>query len=139
MNAVDTNVLVYTIDRHDPVKRAKARDLMRRLRAQPPTTVLLWQVAGEFTRYLRRCEDQGQIARTDTLRYLALYRRHFPLIMPTPQVLDKALDLSARYSLSHWDSMLLAACQESHVDALYTEDMGSPTAYGGIQLMNPFA
>jgi predicted nucleic acid-binding protein len=58
-------------------------------------------------------------------------------MMPSPAVLDFALDLSARHSLSHWDSMVLGACKEAGVTTLYTEDMGSPTAYDGIQLLNP--
>ena len=60
-----------------------------------------------------------------------------PLAMPTPRVADHALNLAA-YSLSHWDSMLLGACKEASVTTLYTEDMGSPTAYDGIKLVNPF-
>ncbi len=138
MNGIDTNVLIYSIDRRDPVKRAKARDLLRRLRAGTARTVLLWQVIGEFMRQLRRWEDQGQITRDQLLRYLRHFRRHFPLVLPTPGVLDRALDLTGRYSISHWDSMLLGACIEAGVTTLYTEDMGSPTTIDSIQLVNPF-
>jgi predicted nucleic acid-binding protein len=46
--------------------------------------------------------------------------------MPAPAVLDRAIFLAARHSLSHWDSMIVAACAEAGVDQLYTEDMGSP-------------
>jgi predicted nucleic acid-binding protein len=31
MNAVDTNILVYRLDRSDPVKQRKARALLQRL------------------------------------------------------------------------------------------------------------
>ena len=62
----------------------------------------------------------------------------FPMTMPTPPVADHALNLAARYSLSHWDSMLLGACKEANVTTLYTEDMGAPTSYDGIRLVNPF-
>ena len=62
------------------------------------------------------------------LRYFALYRRFYTLVTPEPQVLDRALDLADRFNLSHWDSMLLAACVEAGVDTLYTEDMGFATA-----------
>jgi predicted nucleic acid-binding protein len=34
--------------------------------------------------------------------------------------------------------MILGACKEAGVTTLYTEDMGAPTAYDGIQLLNPF-
>jgi predicted nucleic acid-binding protein len=99
---------------------------------------LLWQVAAEFLRWLRFWQDQGHISPSASPRYLRLFRHFFVLTMPTAQVLDRALDLSARYSLSYWDSMLLGACREANVDTLYTEDMGSPTTIDGVQLINPF-
>jgi predicted nucleic acid-binding protein len=138
MTGIDTNILVYSIDSRDPLKRAKARGLLRKLHADRTEVVLPWQVVGEFVRFLRASEDRGVTSRAAWLRHLHLVRRHFPIVMPTPSVLDRALDLSGRYSLSHWDSMLLGACVEAGIDWLYTEDMGSPTAIGGVQLINPF-
>jgi len=138
MNAVDTNVLIYSIDEHEPSKRTKARNLIRHLRSIPVQTVLLWQVAGEFLRYSRSWEDRGELSRSNVLRYIAAFRRRFALAMPSPKVLDRSLDLSGRFRLSHWDSMLIAACLEAGITTLYTEDMGSPTSYDGLQLSNPF-
>jgi predicted nucleic acid-binding protein len=137
MNGIDTNILIYSIDRRELVKRSKAREFLRQLRANGTDTVLPWQVIGEFVRFLRAAEDRGQIARPAWTRYVQLLRRHFPIVMPTPVVLDRALDLSARYSLSHWDSMLLGACIEAGIDILYTEDMGAPVSFGPIRLINP--
>jgi predicted nucleic acid-binding protein len=138
MNGVDRNIFIYSLDQHEPVKRAKARDLLRQLRSYPSSTLLLWQVAAEFLRQLRTWQDRGEITRTAVHRYLNLFRRHFPLTMPQPQVLDRALDVSSRFSLSHWDSMLLAACIEAQIDTLYTEDMGAPTTLDSVKLINPF-
>jgi predicted nucleic acid-binding protein len=139
MNGIDTNVLIYSLDKHEPVKQAKAQTLIRRLGVPTSTpTALLWQVAGELVSHLRRWQDQGKITRADLVRELLAFRSTFPLVMPTPAVLDRALDLTARYSLSHWDSMLLGACIEAGVTTLYTEDMGSPTTFDSVQLVNPF-
>ena len=138
MNAIDTNVLIYSIDRHDPVKRAKARALLRGLQPDPLKTILPWQVLGELVRFLRAWQDRGQITRPALLCYVHLFRNLFPLGMPMPAVLDRALDLSGRFSLSHWDSMLIGACIEAGVDTLYTEDMGAPVAFDRLQLINPF-
>jgi predicted nucleic acid-binding protein len=60
------------------------------------------------------------------------------LILPTLPVLDRALDLVTRYSLSHWDSMILGACQVAAITALFTEDIGAPRIIDGFQLINPF-
>jgi predicted nucleic acid-binding protein len=139
MNAVDTNVLVYRLDRHNPTKQAKARELLRRLASESIPTVLLWQVLGELMRQLRYWQDEGEITREALVRYVAAFRKLFPLVTPTSRAVDHALDLTGQYSLSHWDSMLLGACKDAGATVLYTEDMGAPTTYDGIQLINPFA
>ena len=138
MNAVDTNVLIYRLDRSDPVKQAKARDLLRQLAKDAEPTVVPWQVLGELVCQLRRWQDENQLTRDALLHYVAALRRLFPAVMPTASALDHALELTGKYSLSHWDSMLLGACLEAGVDTLYTEDMGAPTAYDDIRLLNPF-
>jgi predicted nucleic acid-binding protein len=138
MIAIDTNVLVYAVDRADPVKRSKARTLLTHLYRGSIPTILLWQVLTEFARYLRSREDGGTTSRRSTMRYLGIVRRRFSIAAPHPRVLDIALDLSSRYSLSHWDSLILAACVDAGVTTLYTEDMGSPTQYDTVQLLNPF-
>jgi predicted nucleic acid-binding protein len=54
-------------------------------------------------------------------------------------VIDHALSLTASHSLSHWDSILLAAWLDGGVSKLYTEDMGAPRMIGGISLVNPYS
>ena len=139
MNAIDTNVLVYRLDRDEPVKQAQARKLLQRLSLETTPTILPWQVLGELMRQLRAWQDQGSITRNALVRYVGVFRKLFPLVMPTERVVDHALDLTARYSLSHWDSMLLAACKDAGVTVLFTEDMGATTTCDGMQLINPFA
>ncbi len=46
--------------------------------------------------------------------------------------------MNAYNRLSHSDSMILGASIEAGVTTLYTEDMGAPTTFDGIQLINPF-
>jgi predicted nucleic acid-binding protein len=103
MNAVDTNVLVYSLDRHEPAKQLKAQQLLQQLRAAPEPTFLLWQVLGKFVQQLRRWRDQGQLTPVEFLHQVQAFRHLFPLVIPTPAVLDRALDLESRYSLSHWE------------------------------------
>ena len=97
-----------------------------------------WQVLGEFIRKLRYWVDVGQMTKPELRRYVRLYRRHFPLLMPTAVIVDRALDLADQHTLSHWDSMLVAACLEAGVTTLYTEDMGSPRVIESLRLENPF-
>jgi predicted nucleic acid-binding protein len=46
--------------------------------------------------------------------------------------------LYSRFSLSHWDAMLLVACREAGVTTLYSEDLDAGTTYDGLSIVNPF-
>ncbi len=139
MNAVDTNVLVYFVDSDEPVKRAEAVKILDRLVNEPVETVLLWQVAAEFLSCLRRWENQGRIDRQEVSENLTRVRSMLRCVLPAENIFHKSLELSSRYSLSHWDSMLLAACVEANVDTLYSEDLGDGTTYDSVTVINPFA
>lgn len=137
MNAVDTNVLIYRFDRDEAIKRRIAHQLLEELSSQGHT-VLLWQVAGELQNQFTRWFHEKRIRRSSIALFIAEVQQMFPLAMPTPACLDHALEIAERHSLSHWDSMLLAACLEAGVTALYTEDMGAPRKIDSLELINPF-
>ena len=138
MNAVDTNVLVYFVDADEPAKQAKAVELMDRLDASKAQTVLPWQVAVEFLSCLRRWENAGRIVRNQTSRHLKQMESTFSFVFPSQITLAASLDLSSRYSLSHWDSMLIAACIEAGIQTLYSEDFDSGMTYDSVRVENPF-
>lgn len=139
MNAIDTNVLVYFVDEHEPAKQAKATELLDRLAEEENETVLLWQVAVEFLSCLRRWDNEGRIDRVTTREHVGHLESTFSFVMPLPSVLRRSLDLSSRYSLSHWDSVLLAACADAGVVTLYSADLDDGMTYDGVTVVNPFA
>ena len=139
MNAIDTNVFVYLVDHTEPDKQQQAADLLRQARQDRGSTVLLWQVAGEYLSCLRRWAREGRLSNSDIEPYLNRVTALFPFAFPTDRVLSISLDLHSRYSLSHWDSMLLAACVDAGVDTLYSEDLAADMTYDTVTVINPFA
>jgi predicted nucleic acid-binding protein len=139
MNAVDTNVFVYALDVDEPIKQAQAQELFQRLALATGSTVLPWQVAGELLSNLRKRESSGRITAGEVEAHFRNFLAMFPLAMPNANVFSTYFDLRARFSLSHWDSMLLAACKEAGVTTLFSEDMDSGTDYDGLTIVNPFA
>lgn len=139
MNAVDTNVVVYAFDTDEPIKQSKALDLLQRLGTQPTSCILVWQVMAEFLDQLRKWENKRKVTYSQVesafQRVLAL----FPLQMPSSSVFQISFDLRSRFSLSHWDALLLAACKDAGVTTLYSEDMDDSTDYDGLKIVNPFA
>jgi predicted nucleic acid-binding protein len=139
MNAVDTNVFVYALDADEPIKQAKAHDLFQRLTQADDSTVLPWQVAAELLSNLRKRELTGRINPVDVESRFRKFVAMFPLAIPNAKVFSIYFILRARFSLSHWDGLLLAACKEAGVTTLYSEDLDSGTDYDGLTVVNPFA
>ena len=139
MNAIDTNIYVYTLDADEPVKQSKAVELLDNLALSPSETVILWQVAGEFLCQLRRFEAKGLLKAAAVEAGFLRFRATFALRIPTDDIFRASFNLRSRFSLSHWDSMLLAACQEAGVTTLYSEDMAAGMSYDGVAIVNPFA
>jgi predicted nucleic acid-binding protein len=139
MNAVDTNVFVYALDDNEPIKQPKARALIDQLVRAPSDTILLWQVAGELLSCFRKWESAGRITGADVRANFEDVVSMFSVRVPRETVFEHSFDRSARFSLSHWDSMLLAACKEAGVTVPYSEDLDARTDYDGLSVVNPFA
>ncbi len=133
MNAVDTNVLVYTHDPRDAVKQAKAVALVAGL----TDGVLLWQVACEYVAASRKLESFGH-SQAKAWQELTRLRRSWTTVVPSWAVMDGAEQLLARYKLSFWDAMIVAACLESGVTQLYSEDFDNSAKAAGLEVINPF-
>jgi predicted nucleic acid-binding protein len=138
MNAVDTNVFIYALDSDAPDKQAKAQKLLDDLVAAGNSTVVPWQVVGEVLNNLRRSESAGRIPGAEVEPRFRAFFGMFPLVLPSAGLFTHYFDMRSRYSLSHWDTMLLAACKEAGVTKLYSEDMAAGMDYDGVVIVNPF-
>ena len=134
MNAVDTNVLIYADDPRDPRKQRIAATLIGSLE----DGVLLWQVACEYLNVVRRIRATDDRL-TEGHRRIHSIRRMWHFAEPQAPVIDLAVGLLGRYSLSFWDSLIVAACLHAGVERLYTEDFDAYPRIGSLEIVNPFA
>ncbi|MBW4619840.1 MAG: PIN domain-containing protein [Cyanosarcina radialis HA8281-LM2] len=132
MNAVDTNILIYINDLRDRDKQEAAISLVSAM----TEGVLLWQVACEYLAASRKLESLGY-DRAQAYQYIRDLQQVWYTALPTWSVIDRAENLMSRFSLSHWDSMIIAACLEANVQTLYTEDLGYSNI-DGLGIVNPF-
>lgn len=132
MNAVDTNILIYVNDPREVAKQEKAIVLVSNL----TDGVLLWQVACEYLAASRKLEALGY-DRVQAYQYIRDLQQVWHTVLPTWNVIDRAEELISRFNLSHWDSMIIAACLDATVHTLYTEDFGY-FSIDGLQIVNPF-
>ena len=133
MNAVDTNILLYVHDPRDSAKQEIAASLLQSL----TDGALLWQVACEYLSASRKLEPSGY-DRSETWKDIHNLRQVWTTILPSWGVLEQAEQLLSNYSLSFWDSMIIAACLEAGVSRLYTEDFDAYQRVHGLEIVNPF-
>jgi predicted nucleic acid-binding protein len=134
MNAVDTNVLIYVHDDRDPEKRTAAKELIDSL----ADGLLIWQVACEYVAASRKLLPQGYTP-DDARRDVDDLRHVWTTVLPKWPVFERSGKLMGRYSLSFWDSLLVAACLEAGAETLYTENFDGYDEIDGLKIVNPFA
>ncbi|HAK96636.1 MAG TPA: nucleic-acid-binding protein, contains PIN domain protein [Planctomycetes bacterium] len=132
MTGIDTNVLVYACDKRDPVKQAKAQELIEKT----GDGVLLWQVACEFLAASRKLDAQG-FTPCEAWARLSELLALFPLLLPVAGVLTRSRDLQLEKKMSFWDALIVGACLESGADRLYSEDLPGGNI-DGLEVINPF-
>lgn len=136
MNAVDSNVLIYSVDGGDSRKGRVAAELIASLK--PSETVLLWQVACEIGAVFTRLVRSGTLP-PESLIAVGVLRRLYPIVLPTPSVLSEGLRIHSQHQVSYWDAMLIAAAKDAGVTRLFTEDRQSRPSIEGVELVNPFS
>ena len=132
MNAVDTNILIYVHDPRDANKQEIAAALVSNL----IDGILIWQVACEYLAASRKLELLGY-DKSQAYQYIRDLQQVWYTALPTWNIIDRAEELMKRFSLSHWDSMIIAACLEVNVQTLYTEDFGYEVI-DDLKIINPF-
>ena len=129
----DTNILLYAYDLDAPAKRAVALRLVEQAWASPGDTAISVQVLQELHVNLER---RG-VPRAEAGQILRDYTR-WPVVDNTLDLLLAAVDEQARWQLSLWDAVILAAARASGATALITEDFNHGQDYGGVRVINPF-
>ena len=135
MNAIDTNVWVYSHDPRDPQKRRKAQELINGI--EP--LALLWQVGCEFIAAARKLEPFGFTAAEawDALEDMQVMAD--AVLLPEARMWSLARELQAQRMLQFWDALLLAGCVSGGVRTLYSENFSQHRVIAGVRIINPFS
>ncbi len=132
--SLDTNVLVYAVDRTDGHKNALARSII--VHASKTDIVLTQQVLGEYLNVVRKSDRDLQPALRETAER---FERLF-IMVPTPKsLLLPSFDRSVRYQLQYWDALIVSVCLENKVTHLLSEDLQDGQIIDGLTVLNPFA
>jgi len=132
---VDTNVIVYSMDRGAGDKHARALQVIEEL-WNSREGVISTQVLQEAIIYLRRQVGNRMTAR-ETREALSGFFE-WEVFVNTEETILKALEMEEPYQLSFWDALILQAAEGSGARILYSEDLPHGQSYGAVRVLNPF-
>ena len=130
---LDTNILIYSVDRADLAKRNTALDLIAR-HAKDRTGVISTQVLQEFYSAATRKLGIEPLQARQHLRDF----RVFDIVQVTPAIIEEGIDCSILHQLSFWDGLILAAAVTAKSAELLSEDLSHGQKIQGITIRNPF-
>jgi predicted nucleic acid-binding protein len=132
---VDTNVLVYALDRREPEKRERAREVLR-LVGGAGTAALPAQVLSEFANAcLRKLEPRPDP--TTVRREVERLMLAFPVLPLTGPVVLEALRGVGEHMLSYYDAQIWAVARLGQVAVVLSEDFNPGAVLDGVSFTNP--
>jgi len=131
--ALDTNILVYSVDLDAGKKHDKAIELFAQL--TPANCVLSLQSLCEFFSAVTR---KKLMPVADAVAQVDDWQQLFPVVSAKAATLTRAFAAVKRYQLSFWDALLWATIREAGITTLLSEDFQHEQQLDGVQIINPF-
>ena len=131
--SLDTNILVYAVDRESGERHDRSRALLGR--AARSDCILTVQALAEFFHATTR-KNLLPLARASA--FVRNWLDVFQVASADTVALVDAMDAVAEHRLSFWDAMLWATVRQSGCSAILTEDMQDGRRLGGVEVINPF-
>ena len=130
---LDTNILIYSIDRANPGKQDTALELISR-HAKERTGIISTQVLQEFYSAATRKLGVEPLQARQHLRDF----RVFDIVQVTPAIIEEGIDCSIINQLSFRDALIIAAAATAASSELLSEDLNHGQTIQGITVRNPF-
>ena len=132
---IDTNVLVYAYDRHEPDKQRKAQAILKDA-IQEESAALSAQVLGEFFVVVTR-RIRNPLSASDARKIIDILS-----ILPVSEIdlslVKRAVETHKQYRISYWDSLIIATAERAGCGKILSEDFNHGQKYNGVLIQNPF-
>jgi predicted nucleic acid-binding protein len=135
---IDTNILCYSLDAGEPVKRAVAAELLSRCWRSEIALVVSIQNLAEFsvvmTEKVKHPVPDEVLQRF--IRDIVSFNGWTVIGYDSGTIVD-AVNIKRKYSLHFWDALLAATMKQYNISTIYTED-SHIKKIPGITAIDPF-
>jgi predicted nucleic acid-binding protein len=132
---LDTNILIYAIDRAAGAKGGLAEAIVRRA-ARSRRCVLSLQNLGELYQV---CVHKRHATPGEAAQRARDYAALFVTAAPALGDVEAALVEAAAGRFAYWDALLLATLGRAGCTTVLSEDMADGAVLAGVAVRNPFA
>lgn len=130
---IDTNILVYTVDKNDPLKNSQARKIVEdTVKNQIP--VISIQVVQEFYSATTTKLKLDTIIAKNIIHNF----RNMEIVQIDLALIEQGIDISILSQISFWDGLMIAAAEQANCEIIYSEDLSDGKIFRGIKIVNPF-
>jgi len=131
---LDTNILVYAVDRSDGAKNAKAVSVLQAALRQRNSYAISVQCLTEFANVAMRKIGMAPDAVLDFIRMF----RNITTVVPECELVVRGVEIKALYGIQFYDAMVVAAAERAKAREIWTEDLNAGQRYCGMLAVNPF-
>ncbi|MFS2012569.1 PIN domain-containing protein [Azospirillum sp. CT11-132] len=132
---LDTNILVYAVDRSAGKRHHQAVSLIHRLPGRD--CVLTLQSLAELFRTLTGAKQGIPPGRATEI--VQQWRDILPVVAADDACLTDAMDAVTHHGWLFWDAMIWATAKRHGCRLLLSEDGQASRTLGGVTIINPFA
>lgn len=111
---IDSNIIVYLVDNRSKEKTKKAQDFLS------PDFFISTQVIAENVNV---CLKKLHLNKETTFDFARRILNRFRILQITEATLLKSFEISIKYQLSSWDSIIIATAILNNCSIIYSEDM----------------
>ena len=131
---VDTNILVYAVDKRDSAKYERAIGVVEK-HIRYGSGVISTQVLQEFASVaLNKLRQRVDVIVAELSVFEAM-----EVVQLTPALIRRGLELHALHQVHYWDALIVAAAEAARCTRLWSEDFTPGALYGLLRVENPLA
>lgn len=131
---LDTNVLVYAVDRTDAKKNAKAVAVVQAALRAPREYAVSSQSLSEFANVAFR---KLALPADSVLEFLRVFKG-LTTVLVDNAVISRGVEIKALFGIQFYDAALVAAAERAGAREIWSEDFNPGQRYGGVLAVNPF-
>ncbi len=131
---IDTNILLYALDKHDAIKQKCCQKVLHNFFNEDVLGVISTQVMQEFyVGAIKKLRVEPLVAKNILHSF-----ENFELIIVDSTLIKEAIDCSILNQLSFWDALIIVTAESAKCEKILTEDLNHGQIIRGVAIENIF-